>query len=264
MRIDLTGKTAVVSGSSAGIGFAIAKGLAHAGARVILTGRDEEKLGAAIKAIATPEREVEVEGCPVDLSSSAGCAALIQAHPAADILVNNLGIFEQKNAFELDDDDWRRMFEVNVMSGVRLSRGYLPRMIDNGWGRVLFLSSESGRNIPPDMLHYGFSKAAVLAISRGLAKRVAGNGVTVNALLPGPTLSEGVAEMLAEDAETGGKSVEAAADDFVRAHRPTSLLGRATSPEEVANMAVYLCSQQASATTGAAVRADGGVVDDII
>lgn len=264
MRIDLSGKTAVVSGSSAGIGFAIAKGLAWAGARVVVTGRDEDKLAAAVKAIDAPERDVDVEGFAVDLSSAAGCAALLQAHPAADILVNNLGIFEQKNAFELDDDDWRRMFEVNVMSGVRLSRGYLPRMIDSGWGRVLFLSSESARNVPPDMLHYGFSKAAVLAVSRGLAKRVAGTGVTVNALLPGPTLSEGVAEMLAGAAEDDGRSLEQAAEAFVRAERPTSLLRRATSPEEVANMAVYLCSQQASATTGAAVRADGGVVDDII
>ena len=264
MRIDLSGKTAVVTGSSEGIGFAIAEGLALAGARVIVTGRREEKVAAAVKAIATPEREVAVEGFAVDLATADGCGALIQAHPAPDILVNNLGIFEQKNFFELDDDDWRRMFDVNVMSGVRLSRGYLPRMIDAGWGRVLFLSSESGRNIPPDMLHYGFSKTAVLAISRGLAKRVAGTGVTVNAVLPGPTLSEGVADLLAEEVESSGRPVEEVAADFVRSHRPGSLIRRAASPEEVANMAVYLCSTQASATTGAAMRVDGGIVDDII
>lgn len=263
MQIDLSDKTAVVSGSSAGIGFAIAKGLAWAGARVIVTGRDADKLDAAVKEIATLDREVNVEGYAVDLSTAEGCAELIQAHPAADILVNNLGIFEQKNAFELTDADWQRMFDVNVMSGVRLSKGYLPRMIDKGWGRVLFLSSESGRAIPADMLHYGVSKAAVLAVSRGLAKRVAGHGVTVNAVLPGPTLSEGVAAMLADDAEENGQDIEAAAADFVRTARPTSLLGRATSIEEVANLAVYLCSRQASGTTGAAMRVDGGVVDDI-
>lgn len=264
MHIDLTGKTAVVSGSTEGIGFAIAKGLAWAGARVVVTGRTEDKVAAAVAAIDTADRDIAVEGLAVDLATAEGCARLIQAHPAADILVNNVGAYGPKNFFEIDDDDWRGIFELNVMSGVRLSRGYLPRMIDNGWGRVVFLSSESGLAIPADMIHYGVTKTAVLAVARGLAKRVAGTGVTVNSVLPGPTLTEGVAEMLAEDMEDSGKSLDDAATDFVMANRPTSLIHRAATPEEVANMVVYVCSLQASATTGAALRVDGGVVDSIV
>lgn len=264
MHIDLSGKTAVVSGSSQGIGFAIAKGLAWAGARVIVTGRDGDRVAEAVRAIDTIDRETDVEGFAVDLATPDGCGALIQAHPQADILVNNVGAFGPKNFFELDDDDWRGIFDLNVMSGVRLSRGYLPRMIDNGWGRVVFISSESGIMIPDDMIHYGVSKTAMLALSRGIAKRVAGTGVTVNAVLPGPTLSEGLQEMLDDELEGSGKSTEEVAADFVIANRPTSLIRRAASPDEVASMVVYVCSMQASATTGAALRVDGGVVDSIV
>ena len=264
MQIDLTGKTAVVSGSTEGIGLATAKGLAWAGARVIVTGRHQDKVDAALAAIDTAACEVDVAGLAVDLATPEGCAQLVQAHPAADILVNNVGTYGPKNFFELDDDDWRGIFELNVMSGVRLSRGYLPRMIDNGWGRVVFLSSESGLNIPVDMIHYGVSKTAVLAVARGLAKRVAGTGVTVNSVLPGPTLTEGVSEMLAAEVEKSGKSLDDVATEFVKTERPTSLIQRAASPEEVANMIVYVCSLQASATTGAALRVDGGVVDSIV
>jgi len=264
MQIDLTGKTAIVTGSTDGIGFATAKGLALAGARVVVTGRHQDTVDAAIAAIDTADRDVDVVGLAVDLATPEGCAELVRAHPVADILVNNVGAYGPKNFFELDDDDWRDIFELNVMSGVRLSRGYLPRMIDSGWGRVVFLSSESALNIPADMIHYGFSKTAVLAIARGLAKRVAGTGVTVNSVLPGPTLTDGVAEMLAPEVEKSGKSLDEVATAFVKRERPTSLIQRAASPEEVANLIVYTCSMQASATTGAALRVDGGVVDSIV
>lgn len=260
MHIDLSAKTAIVTGSTEGIGFAIAKGLAEAGARVVVTGRSQSKVDAALAAIDS----IEGAGLAVDLATPEGCAELVAAFPQADILVNNVGIYGPKDFFDLDDADWRRMFEVNVMSGVRLSRAYVPGMIDSGWGRVVFLSSESGLNIPADMIHYGFSKTAVIAVARGLAKRVAGTGVTVNSILPGPTLTEGVAEMLAEEVEKTGKSLDDVATAFVKAHRPTSIIQRAATAEEVANLVVYTCSRQASATTGAALRVDGGVVDSIV
>lgn len=260
MHIDLSGKTAIVTGSTEGIGFAIAKGLAEAGARVIVTGRSQAKVDAALAAIDS----IGGAGLAVDLATPEGCAELVQAFPQADILVNNVGIYGPKDFFDLDDADWRRMFEVNVMSGVRLSRAYVPGMIDSGWGRVIFLSSESGLNIPADMIHYGFSKTAVIAIARGLAKRVAGTGVTVNSILPGPTLTEGVADMLAEEVAKTGKSLDEVATEFVKAHRPTSIIQRAATAEEVANLVVYACSTQASATTGAALRVDGGVVDSLV
>ena len=188
---------------------------------------------------------------------------MLRAEPSADILVNNVGIYGPQDFFEIPDEEWTRFFEVNVMSGVRLSRAYLPGMLNRNWGRVVFLSSESALNIPADMIHYGFTKTANLSISRGLAKRVAGTGVTVNAVLPGPTLSEGVEAMLKESAEKAGQSIEEAAVAFVKANRPSSIIRRIATPEEVANMVVYVCSHQASATTGAALRVDGGVVDTI-
>jgi NAD(P)-dependent dehydrogenase (short-subunit alcohol dehydrogenase family) len=263
MNIDLSDKTAIVTGSTAGIGFAIAKGLAEAGARVVVNGRNQAGLDATVAALRRAVPGAAARGVAADLGTAEGCAALVAAEPATDILVNNLGIFGPQDFFDIPDSEWTRFFEVNVMSGVRLSRAYLPGMVERDWGRVVFLSSESALNIPADMIHYGFTKTALLAISRGLAKRVAGSGVTVNAVLPGPTLSEGVEAMLEERAQQAGVSIEEAATAFVRANRSSSIIQRPASVEEVANMVVYVASPQASATTGAALRVDGGVVDTI-
>ena len=190
--------------------------------------------------------------------------SLLAAVPSVDILVNNAGIYGPQDFFETDDATWERYWQTNVMSGVRLSRALLPAMVDQGWGRVVFIASESARNIPADMIHYGVSKTAQLALSRGLAKRVAGSGVTVNAVLPGPTLSDGVAEMLKDEVARTGQSLEEVFNGFVRTQRPSSVIQRAATVDEVASMVVYVCSPQASATTGAALRVDGGVVDDIV
>ena len=258
MNIDLSGKTALVTGSTEGIGFAIARGLALAGAQVVLNGRSAAKVEAAVSRIGGTAR-----GRAIDLGTAEGAAALVAAEPAFDIVVNNLGIFEPSDFFETDDATWQRHWDINVMSGVRLARAYLPGMATRGWGRMLFLGSESAFNIPADMIHYGVSKTADVSLARGLAKRMAGTGVTVNSILPGPTLSEGVAAML-KDEVAAGKTLEQAGADFVRAHRPTSIIGRPASVEEVANMAVYIASPLASATTGAALRVDGGVIDFIV
>lgn len=263
MKIDLSGKTAVVSGSTAGIGFAIAKGLAEAGAAVVLNGRTQAAVDVALARLGEAVPGATARGVAADLGTAAGCAALVAAEPQADILVNNVGIFGPQDIFEVDDATWERFFAVNVMSGVRLSRAYVPPMVERGWGRVIFISSESGLNIPVEMIHYGVTKTADLSLSRGLAKRLAATGVTVNAILPGPTLSEGVAEMLRPVQEKTGKPVEEIAAEFVRAHRPSSILQRPATPEEVANLVVYVASPLSSATTGAALRVDGGVVDTI-
>lgn len=258
MKIDLSGKTALVTGSTEGIGFAIAKGLHEAGATVVVNGRTQGKVDAAVARLGGSAR-----GRALDLATVEGAATLIAAEPAFDIVVNNLGIFQPLDFFETDDAIWDRHWQVNVMPGVRLARAYLPRMAAKGWGRMLFLGSESGYNIPVEMIHYGVSKTADVSLARGLAKRMAGTGVTVNSILPGPTLSEGVAEMLKGEV-TAGKTLEQAGIDFVKAHRPTSIIGRPATVEEVANMAVYIASPLASATTGAALRVDGGVVDFIV
>ncbi|MFG1239486.1 SDR family oxidoreductase [Xanthobacter autotrophicus DSM 597] len=258
MIIDLTGKTALVTGSSEGIGFAIAQGLAQAGATVVVNGRSEAKVAEAVARIGGAAR-----GRAIDLGTAEGAAALVAAEPAFDIVVNNLGIFQPSDFFETDDDVWDRHWAINVMSGVRLARAYLPGMAARGWGRMLFLGSESAFNIPADMIHYGVSKTADVSLARGLAKRMAGTGVTVNSILPGPTLSEGVAAML-KDAVAAGKTLEEAGADFVKAHRPSSIIQRPARVEEVANMAVYIASPLASATTGAALRVDGGVIDFIV
>lgn len=263
MQIDLSAKTAVVTGSTAGIGHAIAVGLARAGATVVVNGRKPDAVEKAVAAVEAAAPGATVHGVAADLATGEGAGALVAAVPTCDILVNNVGIFGPQDFFAIPDEEWTRFFEVNVMSAVRLSRAYAPGMVERGWGRIVFLSSESGLNIPADMIHYGFTKTAALSISRGLAKRLAGTGVTVNAVLPGPTLSEGVAEMLKDEVAQSGKSLEEAGADFVKAHRPSSIIQRAASVEEVANMVVYACSTQASATTGAALRVDGGVVDTI-
>jgi len=263
MKIDLSGKTAIVTGSAGGIGFAIARGLADCGATVIVNGRTQSDIDQALAALSASVPDAELRGVAADLSTAAGCDDLIKAEPECDILVNNVGIYGPHDFFDIPDSEWTRIFEVNVMSGVRLSRAYMPAMLKRNWGRVVFLSSESALNIPSDMIHYGFTKTAVLAIARGLAKRAAGTGVTVNSVLPGPTLSEGVEEMLKEAAKKAGQSIEQAAMAFVKATRPSSIIQRIATTEEVANMVVYAVSPQASATTGAALRVDGGIIDTI-
>jgi len=263
MKIDLTGKTAIVTGSTVGIGFAIAQGLAETGATIIVNGRSDASVQKAIGKLTKAVPNARLRGVAADVGTAAGCDALVKAVPTADILVNNVGIFGPQDFFDVPDEEWTRFFEVNVMSGVRLSRAYAPGMVDKKWGRIVFISSESGLNIPVEMIHYGFTKTANLSVSRGLAKRLAGTGVTVNAILPGPTLSEGVEEMLKDVAQKSGRSIEEEATAFVKAHRASSIIQRVATPEEVANLVVYTCSIQASATTGAALRVDGGVVDTI-
>jgi NAD(P)-dependent dehydrogenase (short-subunit alcohol dehydrogenase family) len=263
MIIDLTGLRAVVTGSTSGIGFGIAQGLAGSGAAVVVNGRSQKNVDAAVARLAKELPQAKVDGVTADLATAAGAAAFVAKVAEADILVNNLGIFEPKPFGEITDADWLRFFETNVMSGVRMARHYLPGMVAKGWGRVVFISSESGLHIPTEMIHYGTTKTAQLAISRGLAESVAGTGVTVNAVLPGPTRSEGVAEFFAKLAKEQGVPPEELEKQFVATHRPTSILQRIASVREVANMVVYVCSREASATTGAALRVDGGVVRSI-
>lgn len=263
MKIDLSNKTAIITGSTVGIGYAIATGLAESGATVVINGRTNTAVEQAMARLKSALPGAAVRGAVADLGTAEGCAALLKAEPRADILVNNVGIYGPQDFFDIPDEEWTRFFEINVMSGVRLARAYLPGMEKTNWGRVVFLSSESALNIPADMIHYGFTKTAVLSISRGLAKRMANTGITVNAILPGPTMSEGVEAMLNETAKSTGQSIEEVGLAFVKAHRASSIIQRMASPEEVANMVVYVCSTQASATTGAALRVDGGVVDTI-
>ncbi|QJT09474.1 SDR family NAD(P)-dependent oxidoreductase [Oceanidesulfovibrio marinus] len=262
MQIDLTGKTAIVTGSTAGIGLATATGLARAGARVIVNGRTQSAVDEALQQIRADVPGADADGFAGDLGTASGCDAMVQAHPACDILVNNLGIYQLQDFFETPDSEWERFFQINVMSGVRLARAYGQGMVNKGWGRIVFLASESALNIPADMIHYGFTKTGYMAIARGLAKRLAGTGVTVNSVLPGPTLSKGVRAML-EDQRSEGQTIEEAGMEFVKNARPSSIIQRPASVEEVANMIVYACSPQASATTGAALRVEGGIVDTI-
>jgi NAD(P)-dependent dehydrogenase (short-subunit alcohol dehydrogenase family) len=263
MKIDLSGKTALVTGSTAGIGYAIAKGLAASGAEVVLNGRSKARVDEAVGKLAKEIPAAKIRGIAADVSTAAGCKELVAALPDVDILINNAGIFEPKNFFEIPDEDWSRFFEVNVMSGVRLSRAYLPAMLKRNWGRVVFISSESALNIPTEMIHYGTTKTAQLSISRGLAKLTRGTGVTVNSVLPGPTMSEGVEGFVKDLAKQNGQSEAEAAGQFVKQHRPGSLLQRFASVDEIANMVVYVASKEASATNGAALRAEGGIVDTI-
>ncbi len=263
MKIDLKGKTALVTGSTAGIGHAIAKGLAAAGAEVTVNGRTREKVEAAVAAITKTVPGARVRGVAASVSTVEGCNKLVTALPEVDILINNAGIFEPKDFFETPDEDWSRFFEVNVMSGIRLSRAYMQGMLKRNWGRIVFISSESALNIPKEMIHYGMTKTAQLAVSRGLAELTRGTAVTVNSVLPGPTMSEGVETFVKALAKQNGQSVEQAAALFVKQHRPTSLLQRFASVEEVANMVIYIASKEASATNGAALRVEGGIVQTI-
>ncbi|NNC22595.1 SDR family oxidoreductase [Salinisphaera sp. USBA-960] len=263
MQIDLNGKTALITGSTAGIGYATALGLANAGAEVIVNGREQTRVDDAASRIRAQSLSGQIRGIAADVSTDDGCRELYEQVPHADILVNNAGVFELTDFYDIPDDDWQRFFEVNVMSGVRLARAYTPGMEQAGWGRVIFISSESAQNIPTEMIHYGMTKTAQLSISRGLAKRLAGTGVTVNAVLPGPTLSEGVGTMIA-DQRGSDQSLADAGADFVQSARPSSIIQRAATVDEVANMVVYTASPQASATSGAALRVDGGVVDSLM
>jgi NAD(P)-dependent dehydrogenase (short-subunit alcohol dehydrogenase family) len=263
VKIELSGKTAVVSASTAGLGLAIATGLAACGAETIINGRTQQAVDRALATLRQNVPDAKVQGFASDLGAREGCDAFVKAIPSADILVNNLGFYGPGDIFGTDDEEWERYFQINVMSGVRLTRAYLKGMMERKWGRVVFISSESGLSIPGDMLAYGFSKTSQLSIARGIAKFAAGTGVTVNSVLPGPTMSDGIRAMLSETAEKAGKSVEQTLDDFVLATRGSSILRRSTSTEEVANMVVYACSMQASATTGAALRVEGGIVDSI-
>ncbi len=264
MKIDFSGKTALVTASTGGIGFAIAQELAASGAVVILNGRSEESVAKATRKLQGEVPGAKLQGAVANLQDASGVEQLLKQLPKVDILVNNAGIYGPQDFYDTDDATWENYWQTNVMSGVRLSRALLPAMTKQGWGRVVFISSESSRNIPADMIHYGVTKTAQLALARGLAKYVAGTGVTVNSVLPGPTISDGFAAMMKDEVERTGKSLETLAKEFVMAHRPSSVIQRAASVEEVANMVVYICSPQASATSGAALRVDGGVVDDIL
>ena len=265
MKLYLENKTALVTGSTAGIGYAIAHLLAYEGAAVIVNGRTQQRVDAAVARIreVAPDKD-RVFGFAADIATANGVDTLIAQFPALDILVNNMGIFEPKPFEQISDADWFRFFEANVMSGVRLSRHYLPHMKQQNWGRVVFISSESAVQIPAEMIHYGFTKTAQLAISRGLAETTAGTKVTVNSVLPGPTESEGVTgfvEQLARAQATDKGTIE---KQFFETMRPTSLLKRFITPEEVANLVAFVCSPEAGAINGAALRVDGGVVRSII
>jgi NAD(P)-dependent dehydrogenase (short-subunit alcohol dehydrogenase family) len=258
MNLELTDKIALISGSTKGIGFAIVRRLAAEGAQVIVNGRSQTSVDSAIESLRKAVPQAKAEGFAGDLATAEATDQLLKRFPSVDILVNNLGIFEPKPFEQIPDDDWRRFFEVNVLSGVRLSRAYLPGMKQRNWGRVLFISSESAIQVPPEMIHYGMTKTAQLAISRGLAEYCTGTGVTVNSILPGPTRSEGVEEFVAK--LSGGEPFAAFEKQFFETVRPSSLIKRFETADEIANLVTFICSPLASAITGAALRVDGGVV----
>lgn len=262
VNIDLSGKTALVTGSTQGIGLAIAKGLAESGARVAVNGRSQDRVDSAVAEL-EGSPNTAVVGVSADVTTAEGVAELVRALPEVDILVNNLGIFGAVPAREITDDQWRNYFEVNVLAAARLIRTYLPAMAERGWGRVIQIASDSAVVIPQEMIHYGVSKTALLALSRGFAKDAAGTGVTVNSVIAGPTHTAGVEDFVYQLVDRSLPWDEAQRE-FMRSHRPQSLLQRLIEPDEIANMVTYLASPLASATTGAAVRADGGYVDSIL
>lgn len=260
MDLHLSGKRALVTGSTAGIGYAIAEALAAEGARVVVNGRTQARVDEAVARIQKKHPNAAVSGVAADAGSAAGCAAVIAAVPEVDVLVNNVGIFEPKPFDDIPDADWMRFFEVNVMSGVRFSRAYLRGMLARNWGRILFISSESALQIPAEMIHYGTTKTAQLAVARGLAETTRGTAVTVNSILPGPTRSEGVGAFVEGLAAQQGKAAAEVEREFFQTARPTSLIQRFATPEEVAAMVAFVASAQASAVNGAALRVEGGVV----
>jgi NAD(P)-dependent dehydrogenase (short-subunit alcohol dehydrogenase family) len=263
MDLQLNGKLALITGSTAGIGFAIAQALSSEGADVIITGRTQARVDEAVNKLKTVNRAGRCEGLAVDLGTERGAQAVIQRWPQVDILVNNVGIFEPKKFEDISDEEWLRFFQVNVLSGVRLSRHYLPAMKEKGWGRIIFISSESALQIPVEMIHYGMTKTAQLAIARGLAETTTGTNVTVNAILPGPTASEGVVDFVDKLAEGQKKSREDVERDFFEHARPSSILKRFETPEEIAAVVAFIASPHSSAINGASVRADGGVIRSI-
>ncbi|HEY4055561.1 MAG TPA: SDR family oxidoreductase [Kofleriaceae bacterium] len=264
MQFGLENQSVLITGSTAGIGFAAAVAFAREKAHVVLNGRNEERLRGAIDGVKKAVPGATVVGIAADVATADGIAKLLAAHPDVDVLVNNAGIFAPQAFEDIKDEDWMRFFETNVMSGVRLARHYFPRMLKKNYGRILFVSSESAVQIPVEMIHYGMTKTAQLAIARGLAERTRGTGVTVNSVLPGPTGSEGVGEFVRQLAASRGITFEEMEREFFATARPSSLLARFASPDEIANMIVYLGSRAASATNGAAVRVDGGVVRSIV
>jgi len=260
MDLQLKGRRALVTGSTAGIGFAIAKALAAEGAAVVINGRAADRVEAALAQLREACPGAELSGVTADLATAQGCAALVAVCPDVDLLVNNLGIFDPKPFEDIPDADWLRFFETNVMSGVRLSRAYLGAMKRRNWGRIVFISSESGLCPPAEMVHYGMTKSAQLSVARGLAETCAGTGVTVNSVLPGPTLTQGAEDFFATLAAEKGQTFDEAARDFFAHGRPTSILKRFIQPDEVASLVAYVCSPLAAATQGAALRVEGGVV----
>ena len=264
MELGLKGKTALITGSTGGIGHAIARTLAIEGADVIVTGRQAQTVAHAVERIVAAGATGAVRGVQADCATAAGAQQVFQAVEDVDILVNNLGVYERRPFFEITDEEWTRLFEVNVLSGVRFARHYAPRMAGRRWGRVVFVSSESALNIPKEMVHYGTTKTAQLSIMRGMAIEMAGTGVTVNALLPGPTRTENGERIRAERARAAGISVAQLESEFFERFRPSSLNRRFADVQEVANLAAYLCGEVSSATTGAALRVDGGVVNQIM
>jgi NAD(P)-dependent dehydrogenase (short-subunit alcohol dehydrogenase family) len=262
--LKLTDKVALVTGSTAGIGLAIGQALAAEGAHVYVNGRTRGRVDAAVASIRSQVSGAKVDGIVADFSNAVGAATVIAKLPAVDVLVNNVGIFEPKPFVEIPDADWFRFFEVNVMSGVRLARHYLPGMLKRNWGRILFISSESAVQIPAEMVHYGMTKTAQVAVARGIAESVAGTGVTVNSVLPGPTASEGVGGFVEAMAKQQSKSKQEIEKEFFEHVRPSSLLKRFATVDEVAAMVTYLASELSSATNGAALRVDGGVVRAIL
>jgi NAD(P)-dependent dehydrogenase (short-subunit alcohol dehydrogenase family) len=264
MDLQLKNKIALVTGSTAGIGFSIAKQLAFEGAQVIVNGRTAERVNAAVEKIKAETGNQQVTGAIADFAKPDEIAALIKQIPSVDILINNVAIFEPKAFKDITDEDWLRFYEINVLSGIRLSRAYFDKMLQSNWGRIIFISSESALQIPAEMIHYGMTKTAQLAISRGLAELTKGTDVTVNTVMPGPTLSEGVGGFLESLAKDQQKSTEEVEDDFFKTMRPTSIIQRFITTDEIANMVTYLCSPLAAATNGAAVRVDGGVLKSAV
>ena len=264
MDLGLKGRRALVTGSTAGIGFAAARLLAAEGAEVVVNGRTQARVDEALARIRETVPDARLTGIAADLGTADGVARLLEQAPEMDVLVNNVGIFEPKPFEEIPDEDWMRFFEVNVLSGIRLSRAYLPGMRARDWGRIVFISSESAVQIPAEMIHYGMTKTAQVAVARGIAETTAGTGVTVNSVLPGPTGSEGVGTFVAQLAKERGVDFEAMERDFFAHARPSSLLQRFATPDEVASMIAYVCSDRSAATNGAALRVDGGVVRAIL
>jgi NAD(P)-dependent dehydrogenase (short-subunit alcohol dehydrogenase family) len=263
MNLGLQGKLAAITGSTAGIGYAIAEALTAEGARVVINGRTQARVDSALERLRMNNRGAEFNGVAADLGTAKGIDAFIEAVPVADILVNNLGIFEVKPFLEITDEDWQRFFDVNILSGVRLSRYYLPNMLKKNWGRIIFISSESAQQIPTEMVHYGMTKTAQVAIASGIARSVAGTGVTSNSVLVGPTASEGASSFLQQAAKSQGVNPAEMEKQFFSTARPSSLLKRFETPEEIANIVAFLAGNQSNVINGAALRADGGVLQSI-